>query len=51
MKLSLIALSLALFGTSNALRVSKETHEACTNVGFAKYCDWEARKINQHDYA
>ncbi len=29
MKLSLIALALALFGTSNALRVSKETHQPC----------------------
>ncbi len=29
MKLSLIALVLALFGTSNALRLSKETHEGC----------------------
>ena len=27
MKLSLIALALALFGTSNALRVSKENHD------------------------
>ena len=34
MKLSLIALALALFGTSNALRVSKETHndsQGCRN--------------------
>ena len=50
MKLSLIALALALFGTSNALRLSKETHEYYCIVEHGEtICSWEPRKTKHHD--